>query len=237
MRRYSSVIPFDSALSEEEGSRLSNEHYEKKVLDTLRDNTKLVHFLTIIENYYSDPSNPFPYELYSLGGERLNITTAVQAVVHELYTIFLCFRSLVWDDSKAYDLLISRFLIPHNAAGEPFESYAIYEDPAQTCWAYLQKRLGSFGDGAASIEYRMKLQNGKIEEFLFAHSLADALLLQLYMHISLGADGTYSKYKLESCELCHEQFVKKHGNSRFCENCAKNNVRVASHRNKKKKGV
>ena len=237
--------PRDDSLTHKQLSELYSKHYENNYLGELKDNTYLVNYLSCIESFYLSHEDEFPNVLYELGhyrpanGSLSNRTTWVHTLTEDIYAAFLCYKFLIWEDDAAYSTLLSKILIPWNNQLEQDrfayeDQYPIHEDPNKTCWDYLKRCSHWFGEQKNSINCGIRVKNGKLEEYIIASTLGEALLYQLFMHISMGKEGTCKKYKLANCELCHSPFVKKHGNARFCEKCSKNDVRVASHRSKRK---
>lgn len=175
---------------------------------------------------------------YIYHGNRIEY---VERMKRELYGTFLCYLHLVWHDPYAYDKLLNREIIPYNSKKDAEYRIAIDGSPTDTCWNYLRHTARNFNVDYASIFTAIKFVKAKndgvkIVEYRTAYTLAEALLYQLFMHISAGEEAlngcTYA-----DCELCHKMFIKDHGNKRFCKECSKNHVRVAAYRKKKKESA
>ena len=211
--------------------------YDKHHIGLLSGNATLTHYLLFIDEYFNGTYGKYiPIELYDLtciGSEGVN-ARYINRMVREIYGTYLCFRFLVWDDPKAYSLLIQRIITPFNQKKDPPYQVLISETPQETCWAYLQRSARNFlNDSSSAITSSICISQGKVTEYVVARDLASALLYQLFLHLAAGKDGIKG-FRLAECELCHDTIIKHHGNQRFCEKCAKNDVRVASHRSRKK---
>lgn len=227
-------------LTVRERANLWHTFWDANYTGTLTDNSTLVRTLSLIcEEFDNLRVHGIPNELLRLGyfheqaDVPYNRIEYVFRMIKALYGTYLCFLSIVWHDTNAYEKLLCKVILPYNQKKEEPYQISVQNTPEEVCWNYLRHVAKNFNSDSSSIFTAMRVEEMKIIEYRVAYTLAEALLYQLFLHIEAGEKALDGCAYVE-CARCHDRFVKTHGNRRFCKKCAKNHVRVADHRSREK---
>ncbi len=227
---------------------LAQQHHDKKALfqqymheygiKSIEDNTLLISTLTEISKVIDiNKDISYSYNQLSIPAYKFvdgifpDLFPPFQTTIHvndfkdnllSLFSLFVCYRVIVWKENnvpQACVHYIKSTTFSHNLS------------LLEACWKYVDYISTMLLDDRVYVEF--SIHNGILHEQTYTYSLMNALLYQLLLHIAAGENGIEG-HSLAECAKCHDSFIKKHGNQRFCKKCSRNSERVKDYKARRK---
>lgn len=199
----------------------------------LENNEMLINTLSEIYNAIQNK------QLEALAVKRNDLLLSIQPCklndqideLLNLYALFCCYRFLAWDDQdiepamRKYMRKYSTDMNPSNCLRE-------------LVYSTIDCNLVTHLDNSIELTYCLNSQGSSslISEEITCNSLYTGLLLQLIMHIENGKNET-DGLSIAECLKCHNKFIRKNGNKKYCAMCARNSERARDYRIRKKEAT